>query len=377
MPLYLDYNATTPVLPEVRKAMEPYWADDFGNPTSRHIYGQRAKEAVEYARKQVADVVDCKPSEVIFTSGATESNNLALLGLARHPSNAGKKHIISSPIEHKSVLEPLAHLRSQGYEIEYASMDRSGRVKANEIAAKVRPDTLVVSIMHVNNETGIIQPIEEICDRLADHTVYFHTDAAQGFAKHISPLKNQRIDLISVSGHKIHGPKGIGALIRRRRRIGSIPISPLMYGGGQERGIRPGTLSTPLIVGLGEACNICKNLYSDNDYTIYNNIVDMASKLSIKINGDKKYSLKNAINITIQGLNSEALITTTKNIFCISLGSACNTNNNLPSHVLLAMGLTSSEIHSSVRLSWSPHFTDKKCVSIIRDSIGHLNTITQ
>ena len=232
MPVYLDCNATTPVDPEVERAFLHFVREEFGNAGSRtHEFGARAKQAVQRARDQVAAVVKCQREEVIFTSGATESNNLALLGLREHGEKSQRKHIVASAIEHKAVLEPLEHLARHGFEITLVNQNADGAVSVEAVNSALRPETLLVSVMHVNNETGIIQPIEGIAEVLIQHKAFFHVDAAQGFGKRIPDLQNPRIDLISISGHKVYAPKGIGALVIRRRGYERPSLTPLMFGG--------------------------------------------------------------------------------------------------------------------------------------------------
>ena len=243
LPIYLDCNATTPLDPEVRDILLHFLNTEFGNEGSRtHEYGARAKQAVQKARDQVAAVVAAKRDEVIFTSGATESNNLAILGLQQAGEGQGKKHIITTAIEHKAVLEPFDALERAGFEVTRVGVGADGSVDPEAIRAALRSDTLLVSVMHVNNETGIRQPLDSIADILKNHPAYFHADAAQGFGKDLEPLRNPRIDLISISGHKIYAPKGIGALVMRRRGYERVSLQPLVYGGGEERGLRPGTV---------------------------------------------------------------------------------------------------------------------------------------
>ena len=235
-PVYLDCNATTPLEPRVRQVLLRYLDEEYGNEGSRtHEYGAAAKRAVQNARDQVAALVGCKREEVLFTSGATESNNLAILGLAKHGLASGRRHIVTSAIEHKAVLEPLDALASQGFEVTRVTPNADGIVSPERLLAAVRPETLLVSVMQVNNETGVEQPLEAIAAGLASHEAYLHTDAAQGFGKRLSALRNPRVDMISVSGHKIYAPKGVGALLLRKRGYEKTPLVPLMHGGGQER----------------------------------------------------------------------------------------------------------------------------------------------
>ena len=245
-PVYLDCNATAPMEPAARDTVVQWLTDQIGNAGSRtHEFGLRAKKAVQSARAHVAAVVGAHPDEVLFTSGATESNNLAILGLARHAQATGRRHIVSTAIEHKAVLEPLEVLEQRGFEVTLITPAPNGAVTAEAIRNALRPDTLLVSVMHVNNETGVLQPIAEIGELMEHHDAYLHTDAAQGFGKELEGLRSRRIDLISVSAHKVYGPLGIGALIARRRGFSRPPLSPLAHGGGQERGPAPGHPARP------------------------------------------------------------------------------------------------------------------------------------
>ena len=262
--IYLDYNATTPMDARVFEAMKPYFLEEFGNAGSRtHLYGQRAKQAVETARGRVAALLGARAEEVIFTSGATESNNLALLGLVPYGLETGRRHVLSTAIEHKAVLEPLDQMRKLGFEVELAPVTSGGYVEPETIRQRLRRDTLVVSVMHANNETGVLQPVEEIGEILASSETFFHTDAAQTFGKEVESLQRARWDFVSISGHKIYGPKGVGAIGVRRRTGERRPLTPLFYGGGQERGLRPGTLPVPLIVGLGKAAELALAEHED------------------------------------------------------------------------------------------------------------------
>lgn len=355
-PIYLDCNATTPLEPEVRDIIWRWMVEDYGNAASRtHIWGTRAKQAVEHAREAVARVVAAKADEVIFTSGATESNNLALLGLAAHGVSSGSQHIVTSPIEHKAVLEPIEYLRSRGFKVTVVPVDEKGWVAPADVARAVREDTLFVSLMHANNETGVLQPLQEICEVLGDHPAYLHVDAAQGFGKDLEPLKSPRIDLMSISGHKIYGPKGIGALVTRRRGYKKLPLSPLMFGGGHERGLRPGTLPVPLIAGLGQAASIALRDNAERKQKcleIRKQALDALVSIGGAINGDESRMLPHVLNISFPGVDSEAAIVALKDHVAISNGSACTSLSYDLSHVLVGMGLAEERIRGALRMSW-------------------------
>jgi cysteine desulfurase len=333
-----------------------YIRKELGNAGSRtHGYGSRAKQAVQRARDQVATVVKCQREEVIFTSGATESNNLALLGLREHGEKSGRKHIIATAIEHKAVLEPLEHLALHGFEVTLVNPEPSGAVATEKVAAALRPDTLLVSVMHVNNETGIVQPIEDIAKAVAKHEAFFYVDAAQGFGKRVADLQNRRIDLISISGHKIYAPKGIGALIVRRRGYERPPLTPLAFGGGQERGLRPGTLPVALIVALGKAAELalrdCEK-WSARCAAIKREALAAFAKVGGVLTGDPKKSVPSTLNVAVPGLDSEAVMLALKDVVAISNGSACTSQNYTVSHVLTAMGLSEEHIKGALRFSW-------------------------
>ena len=357
MTAYFDCNATTPIEPQVIGTVRYYLEIEFGNAGSRtHAFGTQALQAVQKARDQVAEVVKAKRDEVLFTSGATESNNLAILGLAKHGELTGRRHIISSLIEHKSVLEPLEILRNRGFEITLLSVNSEGMIESEQLKSALRSDTLMVSIMHVNNETGVIQPIEEMAECLKGHEAFFHVDAAQGFGKVITGLYDKRIDLISISGHKFFAPKGIGALIMRRRGYKALPLEPIMYGGGQERGLRPGTLPVHLIAGLGEAAEIS---VKDNVkrrqicQSIKDEMLAAFLPLNPKINGSLASTVAHTLSIAFPGLDSEAVIVAIKHDIALSNGSACTSSSYQPSHVLKAMHLKDEVIQGTIRLSWS------------------------
>ncbi|WP_018099625.1 cysteine desulfurase DndA [Sinorhizobium meliloti] len=359
-PVYLDCNATTPIEPSVRDAVMRWMADELGNAGSRtHEYGLRAKRAVQRARQQVATIVDASADEVIFTSGATESNNLAILGLAAHGAETERRHIISTAIEHKAVLEPLEVLEARGFSITLVRPDSNGVVAADSIRSALRPDTLLVSIMHANNETGSIQPVLEISDFLEDHNAFFHVDAAQGYGKDLERLRRKRIDLISVSGHKIYGPVGVGALVARRRGFRRPPLRPLIFGGGQERGLRPGTLPVPLIVGLGIAAETAlKNIIERQERcrAIRKEALAALDPLEIRVHSHPDHTLSHVINFSVAGIDSEAVMLALKDVAAVSNGSACTSQNYSPSHVLEAMGLPQEAVAGAIRVSWS-HLT--------------------
>lgn len=356
MPVYLDCNATTPIEPRVKDKVIYYLSEEFGNAGSRtHEFGVRAKRAIQRAREQVAEVVRCMPEEVVFTSGATESNNLAILGLARYGVESKKRHFISTQIEHKAVLEPLENLVDQGFDVTFVSPNADGAIDPAKIRGALRDDTLLVSVMHVNNETGIRQPISEIAGLLASHSAYFHVDAAQGFGKEIDELQNSRIDLISISGHKIYAPKGVGALVTRRRGLERVPLSPLIFGGGQERGLRPGTLPVHLIAGLGLAAEIAINerdARTKTNSSFREKLLEAFAQFSPVFNGDPELMIPNTVNLSFPGIDSEALMIALKSEIAVSNGSACTSQSYAPSHVLTAMGVDPDIIRGAIRISW-------------------------
>lgn len=373
-PIYLDCNATTPLDPVVREVLFHYLTEEYGNDGSRtHEYGSRAKQAVQKARDQVGAVVQGKRDEVIFTSGATESNNLAILGLAAYGRESGKRHLIGTRIEHKAVLEPLEEMEKQGFELTWLGCDEQGRVRVEELESVLRPDTLLVSIMAANNETGVRQPLDEVCGVLAGHEAYLHTDASQTFGKNLEPLRKDRIDLISVSGHKIFAPKGVGALITRRRGYDRVPLKSLVYGGGQERGLRPGTLPVALVAALGAAAEVA---IKDHEKRAKHcrKLKDAALKafepLSPRINGRPEETMDHVLNLAFPGIDSEALIVALKDLVAISNGSACTSSSYTPSHVIKAMGYGDDEANEAIRLSWchlTPEVEWDKLVARIKD----------
>jgi cysteine desulfurase len=357
-PLYLDYNSTTPLDPRVFEAMRPYFLEEFGNAGSRtHLYGQRAKEAADRARQQVADLLGARSDEIIFTSGATESNNLVLLGLMRHGETTGRKHVLATAIEHKAVLEPLDRLREAGFEVELVPVTSGGYVEPDAVRQRLRPDTLLVSVMHANNETGVLQPVLEIAELLADGRTFFHVDAAQTFGKEVEALKRLRCDFLSISGHKIYGPKGIGALYARRSRAQRRPLTPLLYGGGQEMGWRPGTLPVPLVVGLGMATELAGKEYLQRREAaakVKERFLRDLAAVEYRVNGDPARTQTHVVNVSFPGVDSEALMMAVRSELAISNGAACTSASYSPSHVLAAMGVDGDRIACAVRISWGP-----------------------
>lgn len=355
---YMDFAATTPVDERVAAVVMHYMREEFGNAGSRtHSFGVSARNAVELARRQIAEVVNGSEDEVIFTSGATESNNLALLGLREFAELSNHRHIIATEIEHKAVLEPLEFLESQGFDVTWVPVDDTGLVSVEAVRAALRTDTVLVSVMHVNNETGVIQPLRQIAQVLTDHPAYFHVDAAQGFGKDIDRLRDERIDLISISGHKIYGPKGVGALVARKRNgRDRPPLRPLMFGGGQERGLRPGTQPVPLIAGLGEAARLALTDHSSRMNAIRRiegEVLRFIDEADGVVNGIRSESLPHIINASFRGLDSEAFIVAMKGMVAISNGAACSSHAYERSHVLTAMNLEPWRIGNAVRFSFS------------------------
>ena len=375
MSVYLDCNATTPLEPQVIEIMRKYLETDFANEGSRtHEYGNQAKVAVETARERVGLVVGADKSEVIFTSGATESNNLAILGLVKHAEETGNNHIITSSIEHKAVLEPIALLEDRGFDITILGPGASGVVTPEKLQQHLTDKTLLVSLMHANNETGALQPIDAFAEILDNHHAFFHVDAAQSYGKEINPLKNKRIDLISCSAHKVYGPKGIGALIARKRKYKSPPLEPIMVGGGQERGLRPGTLPVHQIAGFGVAAELALSDHKDRKarcISIKQDAIKAFETLDVKYHTHEN-SLASTLNLSVKGVNSEAAIISLKGIAAISNGSACTSSSYTSSYVLTAMGLEEDSIDGALRFSWC-HLTEDIPWEVITEKLKNLS----
>ncbi|XP_008182177.1 cysteine desulfurase, mitochondrial [Acyrthosiphon pisum] len=374
-PLYLDAQATTPLDPRVLDAMMPYMTHSYGNPHSRtHMYGWESEEAVETARQHISNLIGANPKEIIFTSGATESNNLAIKGIA-HFYGAKKRHIITTQTEHKCVLDSCRALEGEGFEVTYLPVRSTGIISLDELESAIRPDTALVSIMAVNNEIGVKQPIKEIGKLCKSKKVFFHTDAAQAVGKITVDVNDQNIDLMSISGHKLYGPKGIGALfVRRKPRV---RLEPLQSGGGQERGLRSGTVPTPIVVGFGEACRIAKEeMEYDHAWMtkLSNLLLEKISKNLPEVvrNGDDVHTYPGCLNLSFAFVEGESLLMALKDI-ALSSGSACTSASLEPSYVLRAIGADEDLAHSSIRFGFGRfttvdevEYTAEKCIKHVK-----------
>ncbi|SKA13817.1 cysteine desulfurase [Chitinophaga eiseniae] len=357
--IYLDNNATTKIDPRVLEVMLPYLTDYFANANSTHQFGLRAHDAVKAARKQVSNLIGAEPNEVIFTSGATEAINLALKGVAENYSNKGK-HIITVATEHSAVLDTCKYLESRGFEVSYLSVASDGLIALDELKSLLRPDTILVSVMYVNNETGVVQPIREIASVAHEAGVLFLSDCTQAVGKIAINVNEIGIDLLCLSGHKIYGPKGVGALYVRQSPT-RVRIPALLHGGGHERGFRSGTLNVPGIVALGKACEIA-SLEMDKDSNAILSLRDyleseLCSIEGTSINGNVTNRLYNVSNVLFRGVDSDAIIMGLSNpendlpLIAVSNGSACTSTSIEPSHVLTAMGLDETAAFNSIRFS--------------------------
>jgi len=381
-PIYFDYSATTPVDPRVAKKMMQYLTPDteFGNPASRsHEYGWHAEEAVEDARKNVADLIGADPKEIVWTSGATESDNLAIKGVAHFYSKKGN-HIITCKTEHKAVLDTCRQLEREGFEVTYLDPEPNGLVDLKKLEAAIRPETILISIMHVNNEIGVIQDIKAIGKLAHDHKILFHTDAAQSAGKTPIDVNDMNVDLMSLSAHKVYGPKGIGALyVRRKPRV---RLEAQMHGGGHERGMRSGTLATHQIVGMGEAFRIAREeMASENERLralrdrLYDGLKDIEE---IYINGDMDHRIAGNINISFNYVEGESLIMALKDI-AVSSGSACTSASLEPSYVLRALGRSDELAHSSIRFTLGRFTTEEevdRAVRLIKEKVQKLRELS-
>ena len=378
-PIYLDYQATTPMDPRVLEAMMPYFTYKFGNPHSRsHSYGWEAEEGVEKARGQLAKLIGADEKEVIFTSGATESNNLAIRGVAEFYKDR-KNHIVTTVTEHKCVLDTCRHLEQNGFEVTYLPVQKNGLVDLHVLREAITDKTVVVSIMAVNNEIGVIQPLAEIGKICREKKVFFHTDAAQAAGKIPLDVEAMNIDLLSISGHKIYGPKGIGALyVRRKPRV---RLVPLIVGGGQERGFRSGTLPTPLCVGLGEAAEICMKEMDGEAKRLKKLQERMLKGLQAKlpeiyVNGDLEHRIPGNLNISFAHVEGESLMMGIKGL-SVSSGSACTSASLEPSYVLRALGVEEEMAHTSLRIGLGRFTTEQEVDTAVADLVHQVTKLRE
>lgn len=353
--IYLDYNATTPCDPRVVEKMLPYFSQTYGNPSNGlHIQGRTSAKAVDIAREQVADLISAKVYEIVFTSGATESDNLAILGIAHMHKNGVRKRIVTCVVEHKAVLLPCKKLKEDGFDIVFLSVDRNGKVSIDEAQQAINNETLLVSIQGANNEVGTLQPIRELAAIAHQNGALFHCDGAQAIGKIPVNVNDLGVDLLSMSAHKLYGPKGVGALYIRGGS-NSIPIEPIWYGGGQENGLRSGTTNVPGIIGFGEACSLAK-LELEGDFVRIQLMRDeietqLSSQMPIMlINGKSTERLPNTSNLTFPNVDADALILNAPEIM-IGTGSACTSGSVEPSHVLTTMGISRENASSTIRIS--------------------------
>ncbi len=380
LPIYMDYSATTPVDPRVAEAMIPYLTEKFGNPASRsHSFGWVADEAVERARAQVAALVNADPKEIVWTSGATESNNLALKGAANFYADKGK-HIVTVQTEHKAVLDTVRELERQGFSATYLDPEPNGLIDLEKLRAALRPDTIIVSVMYVNNEIGVIQDIAAIGEICRERGVLFHVDAAQATGKVVIDLQKLKVDLMSFSAHKTYGPKGIGALyVRRKPRV---RLEAQMHGGGHERGFRSGTLPTHQIVGMGEAFHIAKmEMATENERVrmlrdrLWKGLSGMEE---VYLNGDMEQRVPHNLNVSFNFVEGESLIMAVKDI-AVSSGSACTSASLEPSYVLRALGRNDELAHSSIRFTVGRFTTVEEvdfAVKLLQEKIAKLRDLS-
>lgn len=371
--IYLDNAASTPVDPQVITEMIPYFDQQYGNPSSIHRYGRMASKAISHARKNIASLINAKPSEILITSGGTESNNTALFGIV---NNCGGKHIITSGIEHDAILEPCSRLAGKGSDITYLSVDKFGHIDLDELRSKITTDTCMVSIMFANNEVGTIQPIKEIAKICHDNNVIFHTDAVQAAGKTPIDVMQLGVDLLSISSHKINGPKGVGALFIRD----GITLDPLILGGGQEKGLRSGTENVASIAGFGKACALCRDNLSSN-ITHYKKlqqklVSQITSMPHTFLNGHPLQRIANNTHFTFLGISGEDLIIKLDEYgIAASTGSACSVNTQKASHVLESMGFSYEQITGSLRLTLGIHNTSAEideAIEIVKKAVTEL-----
>lgn len=381
MPIYMDHHSTTPVAPEVLEAMLPFFTTHFGNAASRtHPYGWRAAEAVDTARQQIAALAHAEPKDVVFTSGATESINLALKGAARELRNKGS-HIITTAVEHSAVLDTCRSLELEGFDVTYLPVRRDASLDLEQLRSAIRPSTILVSMLHANNEVGTINPVARIGAELKAHGILFHVDGSQGFGRIPVDMRSMEIDLLSVSAHKLYGPKGVGALLVRRKSPRT-RLAPLMHGGGHERGWRSGTLNVPGIVGLGAACQLAGTHMEENAVAL-SRLRDAllaglkANLPDIVVNGTMDDRLPNNLNVSFGGVEGESLIMALRDVVAVSSGSACTSAKQEPSHVLSAMGISKELVHSSIRFGLGRSNTMEQVETVVSAVTGAVRKLRE
>lgn len=379
MGLYLDNNSSSPIDERVLAVMVDVYLNSYGNADSRtHNHGEQARIIVENARKQVASLLGINSSEVFFTSGSTESNNITIQGLEEYALKTNKKHIITSAIEHKSILETVNMMKKKGFDVDIVNPDLSGQINVQEILDKVRDDTLLVSVMHVNNETGIIQPVDRLGTELEKRNILFHIDATQSCGKLVDEIRNLKYNMLSFSAHKLKGPQGVGVLILKKKKYKLPPVKNIMYGGQQEGGIRPGTIPVALVAGCGKACEIAEKEYRENSQKCKSLKVILEellkkSNVNYHYNGAQQYCIDSSVNICFKGVMSEALMLSSKQYCSVSNGSACTSKSYSPSYVLEAMGIPTEDIENSIRISWGPETNEIE----FRDNINKMIEIAK
>ena len=381
IPIYLDNNATTPMDPRVLDAMLPYFVDKFGNAASRnHPFGWVAEEAVDYAREQIAQLIGCNEKEIIFTSGATESNNLAIKGVFEMYQSKGN-HVITLTTEHKAVLDTCHHIEKMGAEVTFLEVEKDGLVDLAKLEAAIKPNTILISIMYGNNEIGVIQPMKKISEIARKHGVLLHTDGTQAVGKVPVNVDTDGIDLMSFSGHKMYGPKGVGALYVRRKNP-RVKVTAQMDGGGHERGMRSGTLNVPGIVGLGKACELAR-LEMDQDAkrlsALRDKLENALSQLEESyVNGNKEHRLPHTTNISFKYVEGEGLMMAMKDL-AVSSGSACTSASLEPSYVLKSLGLNDDLAHSSIRFGLGRFTTEEEvdyAIEVTRNAVNKLREMS-
>ncbi len=379
-PIYLDCHATTPMDKRVLEAMLPYFTQHFGNPSSiSHIYGWESEAAVKKARETLANAINCRPEEIIFTSGATEANNLSIKGVAEAYYNQGQ-HIITIQTEHRAVLDPCHYLETLGFEVSFLSVQKDGLIDLDQLEKAIRPETILVSVMAANNEIGVVQPLAEIGKICHDHQVLFHSDAAQAIAKIPLDVQQMNVDLMSLTAHKVYGPKGIGALYVRRRDP-RVRLAAQLHGGGQERGLRSGTLYTPQIVGFGKAVELgLEEMESEGkrQSQLRDRLWKQLSQLEgIYLNGHPKKRLPGNLNVSVEKVDGSALLLGLQSVVAVSSGSACSSTVTTPSHVLTALGHQESLAYASLRFGLGRFTTTEQIEQVSQSTISTIQSLRQ